>query len=359
MSYSRQDLSRRRFLQSALGLAALPALTPLAAQAAPRVAANERITVGAIGLGGQGFGDMMAMLHQPDTQIVALCDVDSKHYRDKPWGQGRAYGLKPAADVVKDHYAHTSPGASYRGLKLYSDFREVCNDPSIDAVIVATPDHWHALCTLEALRNGKDVYCEKPLTHLFHEGQAVYREAARQNAVFQVGSQQRSNERFRHAVELVLNGHIGKIHTVEVGLCPGYDHPMGDTTIKPPPDHLNYDFWCGPSEKLPYMRARSHRFWRGHHDYGGGELMDWIGHHNDIAHWGMGMDHSGPTSVEAVDWIYPDTDIYNVPYLYTVNCEYAGGIKTSISTNFDMGPKWIGDKGWVHVNRSKLEASNP
>jgi len=234
-----------------------------------------------------------------------------------------------------------------------------CAREDIDAVVIATPDHWHALVSLESLRAGKDVYCEKPLTHRFHEGQLIYREVARRKAVFQVGSQQRSDARFRQAVELVCNGHIGKVRQVEVGLPPGYAKPQGDTTITAPPEHLDYDFWCGPAPKLPYMRARHHRWWRGHLAFGGGVLMDWIGHHNDIAHWALGMDRSGPLEVAAVGWTLPETDVYNTPHHYQIHCKYPGDVTSTISDTHRVGTKWIGADGWVFVNRGRLEASDP
>ncbi len=124
------------------------------------------------------------------------------------------------------------------------------------------------------------------------------------------------------------------------------------------PKQLDYDFWCGPAPMLPYMRARHHRWWRGHRAYGGGVLMDWIGHHNDIAHWALGIDRSGPTQVEAVDWTFPDTDVYNTPHQYTIRCEYDGGIVSTISSRNEQGLRLIGADGWVYVRRGKLEASD-
>ncbi|MDP6680097.1 MAG: gfo/Idh/MocA family oxidoreductase, partial [Verrucomicrobiota bacterium] len=127
-------------------------------------------------------------------------------------------------------------------------------------------------------------------------------------------------------MELVINGHIGKVKEVQVGLPPGYDGSQGDATVTTPPEHLDYDMWTGPAPMLPYMRARNHRLWRGHRAYGGGVLMDWIGHHNDIAHWALGEDAGGPTRVQAVDWAFPETDVYDTPQRYEIRCDYAGGV---------------------------------
>jgi predicted dehydrogenase len=245
------------------------------------------------------------------------------------------------------------------------DFRDVCEREDLDAVVVATPDHWHALCILTALRSGKGVYCEKPVTHWFSEGLEVCQEVEQREAVFQTGSQQRSDVEFRRAVELVRNGVLGRIKHVEVGLPSGYEDAQAETKVQQPRADLDYDFWCGPAPMLPYMRARHHRWWRGHRAYGGGVLMDWIGHHNDIAHWALDLDASGPTRVEAVDWQFPDTDIYNTPWHYTIKCEYPGkdgdlgGISSVISDKNRLGTKIIGENGWLHVTRGRLTTSDP
>ncbi|HID23791.1 MAG TPA: Gfo/Idh/MocA family oxidoreductase, partial [Planctomycetaceae bacterium] len=350
---------RREFLRAA-GAVAAPIVVPgTATWAGKRTAPNERITIGIVGLGSRGFNLIDDLLHQPDAQIVAICDVDALHYRDRPWGQGTAFGREPAKKRIEQRYAESSRGGRFRGIDVCCDYRELCARDRIDAVVVATPDHWHALVALEALRASKDVYCEKPLAHRFREGQLICREVARRGAVFQVGSQQRSDGRFRRAVELVRNGHLGQVRRIEVGLPPGYEKPMGDPTVRKPPAHLDYDFWCGPAPKLPYMRARHHRWWRGHLAFGGGVLMDWIGHHNDIAHWGIGMERGGPGTVEAIAWTYPATDVYNTPHHYEIRCEYPGGLVSSISDRHRLGTKWIGEAGWVFVTRGRIEASDP
>lgn len=350
MAGSSHPISRRRFLQ--VGAAAW-AMSGLGLNPIRAAAPSERVTVGMIGLGSRGFNLLDSFLTMPDAQVVAVCDVDALHYRDRAWGQGTAFGREPAKRKIEKH------SGSANGVFVTGDFREVCLRTDIDALVIATPDHWHALCTLEALRNGKAVYCEKPVTHTFHEGQVICREVAKRKAVFQTGSQQRSDALFRRAVELVRNGILGKIHSFEVGLPPGYDRPQGDSAVTEPPEHLDYDFWCGPSPKLPYMRARHHRWWRGHRAYGGGVLMDWIGHHNDIAHWALELDKSGPVRVEAVNWTFPEGEIYNTPHHYEIRCEYAGGIQSSISSRHALGTKLIGEDGWVFVTRGSLKASDP
>lgn len=352
--------SRRRFLQVATSALAVPMIVPSSILGANRVAPSNRITVGVIGLGSMGTGNLQNFLQQDDAQVVAVCDVHDFHYRDMLAGERSPLGREPAKQLVEKYYAEDTKKHAFRGCATYTDFRELCTRDDIDAVVVATPDHWHALCTFEALRNGKDVYCEKPVTHLFGEGQAIYREVEKQGAIFQTGSQQRSQTRFRIAAETVLNGHLGKIQSVEVGLPTGFSQPRNDRSeISDPPAGLDYDLWCGPSEQLPYIFARHHRNWRWHDTFGGGQIMDWIGHHNDIVHWSLGMDGSGPGEVEAVNWTFPETEIYNTPVHYEIRCRYAGGITTSISDRHASGIKWKGENGWLYVDRGKLDASNP
>lgn len=348
---------RRQFLKVAAGLFA-PVVVPGSCLGLGRVPPSERVHVGVVGIGSQGDHDMRGFLAEQDAQVVAVCDVHRLHYRDRNWGQGAALGRDPGRDTVEKSYAADKASGKFKGCAAYTDFRELCAREDIDAVVVATPDHWHALVGMEALRQGKDVYGEKPVTHFFAEGQMLYREAARRQAIFQVGSQQRSDPLFRKAVELVRNGCLGRISRVEVGLSPGYATPQGDPSVTSLPEGLDYDLWCGPAPVLPYMRARHHRWWRGHRAFGGGVLMDWIGHHNDIAHWSLDMDQGGPLVVEAVGWTWPQTDIYNTPVDYSIRCEYPGSVELVISTKVENGTKWIGQHRWLWVNRGKIEASD-
>ena len=344
---------RRNLLKlGAAGMLVPPAVHTTTASAVGPVAANDQVQVGVIGLGSRGYNLIDSFLSKDNAIITAVCDVDHLHYRDRDWGKGLAYGLNPAAEKI------AASQGNQGGLLKTSDFRRLCGSENVDAVVVATPDHWHALCTLEAIGNGKDVYCEKPVTHTFTEGQRVYRAVKDAKRVFQTGSQQRSDAKFRRAVELVLNGHLGQIQSVEVGLPPGYDSPQGDPEPAKPPVFLDYDFWCGPAPFLPYTRARHHRWWRGHRAYGGGVLMDWIGHHNDIAHWALGVDRGGPNKVEAVDWTFPETPIYNTPHHYEIRSEYDDGSVISISTRNRAGVTFKGERGNVFVNRGKLETSD-
>lgn len=334
--------TRRQFLQQVAAFSASVTLTRSA------FAANDKIQVGIVGLGSRGFNLLDAFLTQPDAQIVALCDVHPLHHRDLLWGKGRQFGLTPAADQVKK--------ATGSNPFVTPNYEDLCARDDLDVIVVATPDHWHALCTMNALKAGKDVYCEKPVTHLFREGQLVIEEIAKQKAVFQTGSQQRSDPLFHQALGLIEAGRVGKLERIEVGLPGGYPEPQGDTAVTDIPYGLDYDRWCGPAPKLPYMRARHHRWWRGHTAYGGGVLMDWIGHHNDIAQLSLGT--KGPRRVTAVGWEFPETPVYNTPRDYTIACEYEGGVTSTISNSNTQGVKWFGEEGWVYVRRGKLEASN-
>ncbi len=356
MMSSKSKATRRKFIQGAAATVAAPTIIPASALGAgDKPAPSERVAMGFIGIGNRGYGVMSAFLNHADVQGVAVADCHRKHFGRNAFDEGRMYGAEGGKAVVDAKNANTD-------CKAYSDFRELCARDDIDAVMVASPDHWHALITLEALRNGKDVYCEKPVTHFFAEGQAVYKTVAEKEAIFTVGSQQRSDAKFRHAVNVVRNGLLGKLQRVEVGLPGGKTAPDGDPTLKEAPD--GYDWWCGPSPVLPYMAARHHWSWRWHTAYGRGQLMDWIGHHNDIAHWGLGLETTGggdgPISVEAKNWSYEATpEIYDTAVHYDVVSKYENDLEVVISSRQQMGCKWIGENGWIWVTRGSYDASNP
>ena len=351
----KKNTSRRNFIKSASLAIGAPTIIP--ASVLGKNAPSNRVAMAFVGMGNRGIGVMEAFLRHDDVQGVAVCDVEEHHQQIRHGKMSRDYGWAPGKAAMEKAYADKA-GTAPKGIKAYQDFRELLDRDDIDAVQVATPDHWHGIITMAALQKGMDVYCEKPVTHKFAEGYAIHREVAKRNAVFQVGSQQRSDKLFQQAVEIVRNGLIGKVSKVEVGLPQGHNVPEGDTEVKTPPSDLDYDMWCGPAEKLPYMEARHHWSWRWTLAYGGGQLMDWIGHHNDIAHWGIDMDQSGPVSVEAKDWVFPETEVYDSPVDYDVISKYPGDIEIHISSRNPMGPKWIGENGWVHVTRGRLTASN-
>jgi predicted dehydrogenase len=338
----RKQLSRRDLLGTALGSAAsagIFSIIPASALGrAGRPAPSNRIVMGCIGMGGMGMGNMDAFIGQSDVQIVAVCDVDANH-------------LANAKNRVDAKYGNTDCAA-------YKDFRELVARKDIDAISLATPDHWHAVPAVAALNSGKDVYGEKPISHCLMEGRAMADAQRRNGRVWQTGSWQRSVENFHHACQLVRNGRLGKVVRIEVGLPTG--RGIGPVTFKDPPAHLDYDFWVGPSRMQPYCDERTHWNWRWQLDYGGGQLMDWIGHHGDIAHWGMGWDETGPIEIEGVGR-YPESGIWDAATEYYFTARYRGGVDMIVANGGNRGirggTKWIGANGnWIWVDRGGIDA---
>ena len=303
------------------------------------VAPSERVTMSCIGLGWQGTGNMEKFLEESDARIVAVCDIDANH-------------LENARNLVNKKYGN-------QDCVTYHDYRELIARKDIDAVSLGLPDHWHAIPAIEAAKAGKDIFGEKPLSHSLREGRAMCDAVKRYNRIWQTGSWQRSQSHFRFACELVRNGRIGKIHTVEVGLPAGHSDFAGNkdqNQICPPPKELDYERWLGPAPYSPYVPARLHKNWRWVLDFGGGQLMDWVGHHLDIAHWGLGFDRTGPVEIEG-HGDYPRTGIWDTATKYRLTSKYADGTKMIYAGGYDDicdgkgGTKWIGEDGWVWVNR--------
>ena len=334
--------SRRRFLKgTAVGAGALifPTIVPRSVLGAGRRGApSNRIVMGAVGLGGMGSGNLGAFLGQNDCQVVAVCDVDRNHANN-------------AKNSVDGRYKN-------QDCKVYTDFRELMARDDIDAISLATPDHWHAAVGIAAARSGKDVYGEKPFTHDLREGRALVEALKQHGRVWQTGSWQRSVDNFRWGCEMVLNGRIGKVHTVEVGLPTGGGG--GSEQFCDPPAHLDYEMWIGPSPWAPYSKDRTHWNWRWQLDYGGGQLMDWIGHHADIAQWGLGMDRTGPVEFEPVNVEFPKEGLYNAATTYKFIGTYANGVRIVVANDRQvpkgMGTRWIGDRGWIFVDRGRTDA---
>ncbi|MBN2377598.1 MAG: Gfo/Idh/MocA family oxidoreductase [Sedimentisphaerales bacterium] len=335
----KRSLTRRDFLKrSALTAGAamtFPAVVPSSVFGAE--APSNRIVMGAIGVGSQGSGDMRGFLGKKEVQMVAVCDVDKGHCDD-------------AKRIVDEQYGNTD-------CKTYHDFRELIGRGDLDAVQLALPDHWHAIPAIAAARAGLDIHGQKPFARSIKEGRAMVDAVHRYGRVWQTGSQQRSGHEFLRACELVRNGRIGKIIKIEVGLPTG-----SGTDVKPVqevPEGLDWDFWLGPAPKVPY-RGVSHWNWRWIMDYSGGQLTDWAGHHIDIAHWGMGWDYTGPVEIEGRG-NYPTDGFYNVPTEYKFTCKYENGLVMTVADGSQLqgGAKWYGEKGWVHVDRGRLNASSP
>jgi predicted dehydrogenase len=339
------NMSRRRFLRNAAGASVgalgFPYIVSSSALGQGRaVAPSERVVIGCIGVGSQGSGNMRGFLGKEDAQVVAVCDVDRNHVNNAKATVDKKYGN---ADC-----------------KTYNDFRELIARDDVDALSMALPDHWHSIPVVMAARAGKDVFGEKPLARTIHEGRVMVNAFHQYGRVWQTGSWQRSVANFHRACELVINGRIGKVKYVEVGLPTG-----GGTDVKkvqPVPEHLDWGFWLGPAPWVPY-RGVSHWDWRWIMDYSGGQLTDWAGHHVDIAHWGLGLDTSGPEEIEGRG-VYPKDGLYDVPTQYKFTCKYAGGLTMVVANDrqqpHGMGTCWYGENdAWIHVSRGGLRASDP
>lgn len=292
-------------------------------------APSNRITIGSIGVGGMGTSDMKGFKGNPNAEIVAVCDVDAGHRREAC----KVAGLDPKSS--------------------YNDFRELLARDDIDAVVVATPDHWHVPISIAAVRAGKDVYCEKPLTLTIAEGRALVDEVRRYGRVLQTGSQQRSSDNFRFACELVRNGRIGKVHTVRVGI-PGNNRTCEPTwTPEPVPEGFDYDLWLGPALWAPYHRQRCHYEFRFMLDYSGGQPTNWGAHHLDIAQWGLGMDSSGPVEIVG-NGEFPTTGLFTTATKVYFEATYADGVKLICQTG-GSNTRFEGADGWVDISRGDLK----
>jgi predicted dehydrogenase len=341
-------LSRRSFLKvtGAAGAAiAFPTFIPASALGRDgKPAPSARITMGVVGWGMQGPANTSEFLKLDDVQVVATCNIDKHH-------------LKQSVDVINGHYKK-------KVAKTYHDYRDMMARSDIDAVMLAVPDHWHELVAVEAARRKKDIYGEKPLAKTIAEQQRIVQAVREHGCIWQTGSWQRSSGSFHKAAEIVRNGLIGKVSRVEVGLPSGHTDfaktAKFDKVTKPPHD-LDYDRWIGPSRMMPYIKARTHMNWRWNYNTGGGQLLDWVGHHLDIAHWGLGFDLSGPSEVEAEGKFPPPDAMWNTATEFNVEMKYPDSVRVTMAGGRDdikPGTKWIGADGWVYVDRGKFDASN-
>jgi len=347
-------INRRGFLKKTTGVTAAIVGFPYIVRSsalgkAGTIAPSNRLTVAQIGCGAMGSGNMRSFLGiGPEVQVVAVCDVDDQ----------RANAMKK---VVNDSYGNTD-------CRTYRDFRELLNREDIDIVSHALPDHWHAAITIACACKGLDMYGEKPFSRSIVEGRIMCDAIKRYGLIWQTGSWQRSRANFHKGAELVRNGRIGEVKYVEVGLPNGGGGPQPDIVRQP--DYIDYDMWLGPAPWRPYQNFSKqvneekygpHWDWRWIMDFSGGQLTDWAGHHVDIAHWGLGLDRTGPVEIEGKGE-YPTDGIYDVPSAYDFTCTYANGIKMRVANAAkqpkDMGVCWYGETGWIHVNRGGIQASD-
>jgi predicted dehydrogenase len=327
-------LTRRQLLKGAAAAALVgPYMIPSSALGAgDRPAPSNRIGAAIVGTGGQGGGHVGGLCGQPDVQVLAVCDVDRGH---------RERNKK----VVEDRYSRET-GGTYAGCAAYGDFREVMARSDVDAVLIATPEHWHALCAIAAAKAGKDIYCEKPMAGTIAEGRAAADAVRRYGRVFQTGSQERSGQA-RVACELVRNGRLGKLHTIRTFL-PVDGYTQGTVKEEPVPDGFDYDFWLGPRPWEPYTSQRCFFNFRWILDYSDGELTDRGCHVNDIALWGAGPLLVGPVEIEGKGRFRTDP-LWNVPIEFHIEYTYANGLKIICDTNGPRGIKFEGTEGWIFV----------
>ena len=328
------QFSRRQFQRATASLAAGAMLTPLL-----RAAPSDRLAIGFIGVGTMGRGHLGSFLGMPDIEVVAVCDVVADR-RDS------------AADMVANHPNYKSPK---KHARVFDDYRKLLALPNLEAVVIATPDHWHALQAVHASRAGKHIYCEKPLTRTIGDGRRLVEAVTKSGVVFQTGSQQRSEfgGLFRNAVERVRNGLLGKLQVVRIGVglpaiackLPGQEVPAG----------TNWDRWVGPgefrlyhSDLCPQGVHKHFPAWRSYREYAGGGLADMGAHHFDIAQWALGMDKSGPVKV------IPPKDPKATQGLRFI---YANGLEMIHGGEADC--VFVGEKGTLRVSRSKIETDSP
>lgn len=338
-----QTLNRRSFLKQAAALGAtlaVPTIIPASARGADGfVAPSNRIVMGCIGVGAQGTSDMRAFLGFPQVQVVAVCDVDSKH-------------AAAAQALVNTRYGN-------KACKTCGDFREITRRTDIDAVTVVTPDHWHTLVALDAACHGKDMYVEKPLTLTIEEGRVLRDTVRRHDRILQTGSQQRSSQEFRTACELVRNGRIGRLERIAV-VIPANNKFAPVWHPEPVPPELDYEMWLGQAPWEPYSSLRCHYNFRFIRDYSGGQVTNWGAHHIDIAQWALGMDDSGPVSVTGRGQ-YPPTGLYNTASDVFFECTYASGVTLTCLTSKSGGPgsgaNFYGSAGTIRVERGVLQTT--
>ncbi|MDZ4702094.1 MAG: Gfo/Idh/MocA family oxidoreductase, partial [Rhodothermales bacterium] len=357
-------LDRRQFLKLSAGAIALPSIIPASALGrAGRPAPSDRITMALIGCGNQGMNDIVPFLADERVQVTAVCDVNRQ---SAGYWDGRVGGREPAQQYVNWHYGNAADSGtnsgSYAGCDAYEDFREVLNRPDIDTVLLALPDHWHAIPVVMAAKAGKDIYGEKPLSLTIHEGRVMSDAVRTNNRIFQTGSQQRSDFRFRRACELVRSGRIGDLHTVRVGQPSGTPDFGRSGHRKAPeavPAGFNYDLWLGPAPEAPYSPARCHVNFRWIFDYSGGQVTDWGGHHPDIAQWGMNTEHTGPVMIRNARAVYSTEAPWNTAVNYYFECVYENGVQLIVSDENQMGVRFQGSEGWIWVTRGNWNASDP
>lgn len=348
--YTECQMKRRKFIQSSVagtaGACLFPTVVP--ASVLGRDAPGNKINIGQIGCGRIARGhDMPETMKYDDARLVAVSDVDRQRMED---------GKK----LVENFYA-TKMGREYLEVKMFGDYHDMLADPGIDAVIISTPDHWHAQPAMEAALAGKDVYLQKPTSLTITEGRQLSDLVHRQGVILQLGTQQRSSPQFRIAAELVRNGRIGRLHTVKVGLPGDPSGPEAEEMAVP--ENLHYDMWLGSTPFVPYTEIGVHPQqgydrpgWLRREQFGAGMITGWGQHHFDSAAWGMDTEFTGPRYVEAVAQ-FPVFGLWDVHGDFMVKAEYEGGVTMYTSGGFPNGIRYEGSEGWIFVSRGDYTAT--
>ena len=342
-------MNRRSFIKAA-SLSAAPLLMPRTLFGAD--APSKKIGIGMIGMGRQAYhSNLQPFLKSPDCAVTAVCDVD-------------AWRLEQGLRSVEKHYGRQT-------AKGYRDFRELLADPNVDAVMISTPDHWHVPMAIAAVKAGKDVSLEKPITRTIGEGRLLANLVAKHKRVFRVDSEFRSLEPMHRAAELVRNGRIGKLLAIRTG-SPKEVFPDEPETVTAPPVDLDYDLWLGPAPKVDYIQKRVHAprdlasrpGWMRNLDYCDGMITNWGTHLNDIGQWGAGTERTGPVEVKA-SGTFHDGKVWNVLERFDAWYKFANGMELF----YQMGEPHVrfeGEKGWIHVNYAasklspeRIKASDP
>lgn len=345
-------MQRRKFIKQTLtGVAAttfgFPTIVP--ASVFGKNAPSNKINIGQIGCGRIGRDhDLPGTLQHDVARVMAVCDLDSNR-------------LKDGKVLVEEFYKKKTGKDKYMDVKMYDDYREMLLNKDIDAVIISTPDFWHAQPAMEAALAGKDIYLQKPTSLTIAEGRMLSDVIKKTGRILQVGTQQRSSEQFRVAAELVRNGRIGKLHTIKIGL-PG--DPSGPAApAMPVPKGFNYNAWLGSTPEMPYTEKGVHPQvgygrpgWLRIEQFGAGMITGWGQHHYDIAAWGMDTEYTGPTSVQAVAE-FPKSGLWNVHGDFMAKAEYANGVTVYTSGGYLNGIRFEGTEGWIFVSRGDYQAS--
>ena len=345
-------MKRRKFIgKTALGTLAsvgLPSIVP--ASVFGKNAPSNKINIGQIGCGRIARShDLIDTMAYDVANVMAVCDLDSKRMKD-------------AKELVDKFYQEKKGKIDYKGTKVYGDYREMIMDKDIDAVLISTPDHWHAQPAMEAAIAGKDIYLQKPTSLTVKEGKQLVNAVQKNKVILQVGTQQRAMPQFRIAAELVRNGRIGNLHTVKIGL-PG--DPSGPEALAMPiPKNLNFDMWLGSTPEVTYTEIGVHPQegyerpgWLRHENYGAGMITGWGQHHYDSAAWGMNTEMVGPLSVQAIA-DFPKSGLWNVHGDFMVKHEYDNGISVLTSGGYPNGIRYEGSEGWIFVSRGAYVASS-